>query len=121
MLAATVEVDYSDAIPLVHEDGAQFVCDKDMEFLGLKGKYTGWWQGEMANGRGTWRDKDGLPRIDAVWKDGCLNGRGRKMFNADLYEGTWSNNGPAEDKSVKMYNITSGNVVIKSLKKGVKC
>ena len=94
--------DYSDSIPAVHETGGTMVNGQNMRWCGLEGRYTGWWKGGNASGRGTWRSRNGKWRLDAVWKEGALHGAGRSMFlDYGLYQGTWKNNAAAEDNSVK--------------------
>ena len=120
LLLQTVEVDFSDTIPNTHDEDAVFVQHKDMEWNGLPGKYTGSWKDGNANGRGTWRiDGSGDDRIDAIWKDGKMQGKGRKMdvFNHLLLEGIWDKNAAAGDYCVRKYHERTGSKS-STLKKG---
>ena len=120
LLEKTVGVDITDTIPNARDHVAQFVVAKDMTWCGLDGKYTGWWKGGTANGRGTWRMKSGWWRIDAVWMNGYMHGTGRKMLliGNELLEGKWNNDRAEENGSVKVYAKQTGKKIVRTLSKG---
>lgn len=120
LLEKTVGVDYSDTIPPTHDRDAQFVVEKDASWCGNYGKYTGWSKKARANGRGTWREKDGKWRIDSIWVDGRMYGPGRKMdFGRNrVLEGTWWENKAPEDSNIKLYDLKSGSSIVRVLMYG---
>ena len=114
----TVGVDITNNIPPVHVAYASFVVEEAMTrgFVDLgdvEGKYTGWWLGGSADGRGTWRSNNGKRRFDAIWKNGVPHGTGRCIvsesdgyYQEQINEGAYENGGNGE--GTKCYLLSSG-------------
>ena len=118
VIEKTVGVDTTDNIPPVHDAYASFVVEEAMKVrIGgdeIEGKYTGWWLGGKADGRGTWRSNDGKERYDTIWKNGVRHGTGRTVFSErdrdyprQLTEGEFENGDCGDGR--RRYFLSTGN------------
>ena len=89
-------VDIADDIPDEHEEDAEFVTARTVEY-GSGGEYTGWMWKEKMHGRGTLRYVwGGQSRYDGLWKNGGREGVGRDMCSEYALQGVWMNNTRSE-------------------------
>ena len=116
VIDGTVKEDVSDSIFPVRNPAATFVVAQAMKLDDDEGWYTGWWFGGKADGRGTWRRKDGKTRFDATWKNGVEHGTGRWMrsetegiYGEAIQEGKYENGSYAD--GVKRYHLSTGSKV----------
>ena len=103
--------DVTDDIQDEHEENAEFVSGKQVEYDRDKNaRYTGWvWKGTM-HGRGTLQyEYGGNPmRYDGLWRFGSTHGKGRLIHDKGNYacQGEWEN----DDKETEgmMWYYSSG-------------
>ena len=69
-----------------HGQGTFWVADAKNK---LRREYTGDWESDVKQGRGTMFYKSG-DRYDGMWMDNLPHGEGRMIYsNGDVYEGMW--------------------------------
>ena len=94
-LLQVIGFDIADDIPDEHEEDAEFVISRTVEYRGRKGQYTGWMKNGNMEGKGTLIYGDGSYswRYDGLWKAGKSQGMGRDMRDdgEGAYQGVFSN------------------------------
>ena len=92
-LLEKIGFDIADDIPDEHEEDAEFVISRSVEYRFGTGKYTGWMRNGLMNGKGTFIADENGDRFDSLWKDSLMHGTGRFMWG----NGIWAEQGACAD------------------------